>query len=119
MFGQVMSVPFLCAGGGFDSKAFMKKFSERFLHDVDSHAIVSRLEIKEVISEDVAYDIDHCSVSKGNEKLLLHLQKHADPDSISKLCEVMRSIPGYPKMSGLGRAMKEELDLLTSKCSMV
>ena len=119
MLGQVLSVPFLCAGEGFDSKAFMNKFSERFLQDVDSHVIVSRLEIEEVISEDVAYDIDHCSVRKGNEKLLLHLQKHADPDSISKLCEVMRSIAGYPKMSGLGRAMKQELDLLTSKCSWV
>ena len=119
MFGQVMSVPFLCAGGVFDSKAFMNKFSERFLHDVDSHAIVLRLEIKEVISTGVAHTIKHCDIGRGNEELFLHLQRHADPDSISKLCEVMGSIAGYPKMSGLGRAMKEELDLLTSKCSWV
>ena len=95
----------------------MNKFIERFLHNVDSHAIVSRLQIKEVISPAVAYRITNCSVEEGTDKLLIHLQRHANPDSISKLCEVMRSIPGYPKMSGLGRAMKEELDLLTSKCS--
>ena len=110
-----MSVPFLCAGGQFDSKAFMDKFSERFLNDVDSHAIVSRLEIKRVIPKGVAHTIKHCAMDEGNEALFLHLQNHADPDSISKLCDVMRSIAGYPRMSGLGRAMKEELDLLTSK----
>ena len=97
----------------------MDKFSERFLDDVDSHAIVRRLEIKKVISEGVAHSIKHCATGRGNEELFLHLKNHADPDSISKLCDVMRSIAGYPRMSGLGRAMKEELDLLTSKCSWV
>ena len=92
----------------------MDKFSGRFLDDVDSHAIVSGLEIKKVISEEVAYTVNHCSVREGNKALFLHLQNHADPDSVSKLCDVMRSIAGYPRMSKLGRAMKEELDLLTS-----
>ena len=94
----------------------MDKFSGSFLSDVDSHAIVSRLEIKRVIPKGVAYTIKHCAMDEGNEALFLHLQNHADPDSISELCDVMRSIAGYPRMSGLGRAMKEELDLLTS-CS--
>ena len=114
-----MSVPFLCAGGGFDSEAFMDTFSERFLNNVDSHAIVLRLEINKVISKGVAHTIKHCDISRGNEELFLHLKNHADPDSISKLCDVMRSIAGYPRMSDLGRAMKEELDLLTSKSSCV
>ena len=114
-----MSVPFLCAGGGFDSEAFMDKFSERFLDDVDSRAIVLRLEINKVISKSVAYTIEHCTIGSGNEVLFLHLKNHADPDSISKLCDVMRSIAGYPRMSELGRAIQEELDLLTSKSSCV
>ena len=109
--------PFLCAGGGFDSKAFMDKFSERFLSDVDSHAIVLRLEINRVISKSVAYTIKHSAIGRGNEELFFHLKNHANPDSISKLCDLMRSIDGYPRMSELGRAMKEELDLLTSKSS--
>ena len=114
-----MSVPFSCAGGGFDSEAFMDKFSERFLDDVNSHAIVLRLEIKKVISEDVAHTVKHCAIGRGNEELFLHLKNYADPDNISKLCDVMRSIAGYPRMSELGRAMKEELHLLTSKSSSV
>ena len=114
-----MSVPFLCAGGEFDFEAFMDKFSKRFLDDVDSRAIVLRLEISKVISEEVAHTIKHCAIGRGNAELFLHLKNHADPDSISKLCDVMRSIAGYPRMSELGRAMKEELNLLTSKSSCV
>ena len=106
-------------GGGFDSWAFMDKFSERFLDDVDSHAIVLGLVINKIISGGVARIIKHCTIGRGNAELLLHLKNYASPNSISKLCDVMRSIAGYPKMSELGRAMKEELDLLTSKCSCV
>ena len=114
-----MSVPFLCAGGGFDSEAFMNKFSGRFLNDVHSHAIATRLEINKIISKDVAHAVEHHSIGEGNEVLFVHLRKHASPDSISKLCDVMRSVSGYPRMIELGRAMKEELDLLTSKSSSV
>ena len=66
----------------FDCEAFMNKFSERFLRDVDSRVIASRLEIEKVISEDVAFLIKGCSRSKGNEELFLHLQKHSDTEYI-------------------------------------
>ena len=115
-----MSVPFLCAGaGGFVSEAFMDKFRERFLNYVNSHSIVSRLVIKEVIPEAVAFDIMCCSNTGGNGNLFLFLKYNADPDSISKLCDVMVGLAGYPKMNELGIDMKEELDLLTSKSSCV
>ena len=101
----------------FDSDTFMDKFKNRFLNSVDSRAIVLRLEIDKVISKDVAHNISRCATDTGNEKLFLHLRNYANPDSISKLCDVMMGIAGYPRMSGLGRAMKEELDLLTSRSS--
>ena len=114
-----MSVPSLCTGGVFDSRDFMDKFSEKFLNYVDSHTIVLRLKIEKVIPEEVAFTIKRCSNTGGNEVLFLFLKHNADPDSISKLCDVLRSTAGYPRMSELGRAMKEELDLLTSKSSCV
>ena len=98
----------------FDCEAFMDKFKERFLQSVDSHAIVLRLEIEKVISEDLAFTIErHCSRSTGNEKLFLHLRRNADPGSIHKLCDVMVREKGYAMMNELGRDMRRELDLLT------
>ena len=98
----------------FDCEAFMDKFKERFLQSVDSHAIVLRLEIDKVISEDLAFTIErHCSRSTGNDKLFLHLRRNADPGSIRKLCDVMVREEGYAMMNELGRDIRRELDLLT------
>ena len=97
----------------FDCEAFMDKFKERFLKSVDSRAIVLRLEIEKVISEDLAFTIEqHCS-STGNKKLFLHLGRNADPGSIRKLCDVMAREEGYAKMNELGKDIRRELDLLT------
>ena len=58
---------------GFDSESFMNKFKEEFLQFVDSHAIVRRLEIENVISERTAHIMENSSIGDGNEKLFLHL----------------------------------------------
>ena len=74
----------------FDCEAFMDKFKERLLQSVNSRAIVLRLEIENVISEDLAFAIErHCSRSTGNERLFLYLRRQAAPGSIRKLCDVM------------------------------
>ena len=99
----------------FDSEAFMDKFKDRFLQSVDSHAIMRRLEIEKVISEDLAFTIEHQGArTTGNEKLFLHLQRYADPEGIRKLCDVMITKDGYNNMIELGKDMKKYLDLLTS-----
>ena len=97
----------------FDCEAFMDKFKERFLQSVDSHAIVLRLEIEKVISEELAFTIKHHCRSTGNEELFLHLGRNADPGSIRKLCDVMVREEGYAMMNELGRDMRRELDLHT------
>ena len=97
----------------FDPEAFMDKFKDRFLQSVDSHAIVLRLEIEKVISKELSHNIKKQHIDGGNEELFLYLQRHADLEGIRNLCDVM-NIDGYPKMSKLGRDMKEYLYLLTS-----
>ena len=103
---------------GFDSESFMNTFKEEFLQFVDSHAIATRLEIENVISERTAHIMENSSKSDGNEKLFLHLQKQANPNSICKLCKVMTSKNGYQNMKRLGQKMKNYLDLLTSMYNM-
>ena len=93
----------------------MDKFKDRFLQSVDSHAIVRKLEIEKVISEDLAFTIEHQGArTTGNEKLFLHLRRYANPEGIRKLCIVMITKNGYDNMIELGRDMKKDLDLLTS-----
>ena len=105
--------PFLSAGEEFDSESFMNKFRGRFLKDVDSHAIVTRLEIEYIISDTLAHTIKHTTVKRGNEELLLYLRKHANAESIGKLCDVM--IGEDLVMQKLGQDMKEDLDKFTGK----
>ena len=93
----------------------MNRFSGRFLESVDSHTIVTRLEIEYIISKDLSYTINHSSVDRGNEELLLYLRKHADAESIGKLCDVMTSKDGYRVMQKLGKDMKEDLAKFTGK----
>ena len=107
--------PFLSAGEEFDSEAFMNRFSERFLKGVDSHTIVTRLEIDYIISDTLAHTIKHTTVNSGNEELLLYLRKYADVKSIGKLCDVMISKDGYRSMQKLGQDMKEDLAKFTGK----
>ena len=91
----------------------MDKFKERFLQSVDSHAIVLRLEIENVISEELAFTIkQHCR-STGNGEIFLHLRRNADPGSIRKLCDVMVREEGYAMMNELGRDIRRKLDLVT------
>ena len=96
----------------------MDKFKDRFLLSVDSHAIVLRLEIDKVISGKLSHSIKNQYVGDGNQELFLYLQRHADLEGIRNLCDVM-NVDGYPKMSKLGRDMKEYLYLLTSMYVLV
>ena len=96
----------------------MDKFKDRFLQSVDSHAIVLRLEAEKVISGKLSHSIKNQYVGDGNQELFLYLQRHADPESIRNLCDVM-NIDGYPRMSKLGQDMKKYLYQLTSMYVLV
>ena len=98
------------------SHDIMNKYKDRFLKYVDSHAIVARLQIDEVIPSRLAHAIKHHCSEEGTEELFLHFRENADPESINKLCDAMISKRGYANMIKLGEDMKKDL---ISKCVWV
>ena len=97
----------------------MSKFSKTFLEAVDSSAIVRRLEMEKVIPGELAYTIEKSYKGTGNELLFLHLQKHADPQSVHQLCKVMIDIKGYSNMQKLGQSMMDELKSTVFACKYI
>ena len=97
--------------GDFQSKLFLEKYKETFLQVVDAHAIRMRLEIDEVISKKLSFDMDRTSSDEATELLYLHLRDHATSQGIHKLCDAMTSKTGYGNMIKLGDKMKSDKDL--------
>ena len=100
----------LAGGSGFDCQQFMEKYKDRFLQFVDSRAIVFRLSTAGVIPPGLSCQLKSMNSIDGNHNLFLHLQSHADRDSLLKLCNVMINLTGYPNMSSLGQDMKRDLE---------
>ena len=96
------------------SATIIEKYKDRFLSYIDARAIVTRLEIDEVIPDTVSHKIQQSAPSVANEVLFLHLRSHSSLETLHKLCDVMIGMSGYPKMNKLGRLMKD--DLTTVSC---
>ena len=94
--------------------AIIEKYKDRFLVCIDARAIARRLEIEEVIPNRVSFKIENSAPDDANDHLFLHLRSHASRETLHKLCDVMISMRGYPKMNELGRVMKD--DLTTVSC---
>ena len=100
----------LAGGLGFDCGQFMEKYKYRFLALVDSCAIAIRLSTARVIPAGLSRRLENMDSTDGNHHLFLHLQSHADRNSLLQLCDVMINLIGYPNMSSLGRDMKRDLE---------
>ena len=89
--------------------AIIEKYKDKFLSYIDALAIVTRLEIEEVIPDTLSHKIQQSAPSVANEVLFLHLRSHSSLETLHKLCDVIISMRGYPKMNKLGRSMKDAL----------
>ena len=89
--------------------AIIEKYKDRFLSCIDARAIVTRLEIKEVIPNRLSFKIENSAPEDANDLLFLHLRSHSSLETLHNLCDVMISMSGYPKMNELGRSMKDAL----------
>ena len=81
----------------------------RFLVCIDARAIARKLEIAEVIPNRLSFEIENSAPDDANDLLFLHLQSHSSLETLHKLCDVMISMSGYPKMNELGKLMKDDL----------
>ena len=89
--------------------AVIEKYKDRCLSYIDACAIVTRLEIEKVIPDTVSHKIQRSAPSEANEVLFLHLRSHSSLETLHKLCDVMISKSGYPKMNELGQFIKDNL----------
>ena len=109
VLSRLSCVP-LAGGSGFDCRQSMEKYKDRFVQCVDSHAIIYRLLMEGIIPPYLSHQLQNVDSTTGTQLLFLHLQSHADRDSLLNLCHVMINLTGYPNMSSLGRDMKRDLE---------
>ena len=86
---------------------FLEKYKNRFLTNIDAHAIAEKLMVGKVIPDSVYNTIENSAPAEANEVLFVHLQSYSSPETLHKLCDVMHSMNGYNDMINLGRIMKE------------
>ena len=88
----------------------MERYKDRFLKYVLAYSIANKLRLYEVIPERLHHRIHHKQIteSEASQELFLHLQSHADSDTIHRLCGVMVDQNEYPHMRKLGEDMKND-----------
>jgi hypothetical protein len=96
----------------FDPDEFMEKYPG-FPKEVAALAICTKLKNKNVIGDDVAYNMEHTYEKKAAGFLYEHLKCRATTKNIRILCKVMidDGKQGYPRMKSLGEKMLEDKDL--------
>ena len=115
---QVQVYDFSFAGGEFDCKTFLEKYTDRFLGDVDPHEIARRLEIKKVISQNVCSKLLEAGKLIAVDMLYCHMRDHGSLETVHTLCDVMIDRDGLPNMNKLGRDMKQDLPVSCMWCNM-
>ena len=95
----------------FDCKDFFEKYKGRFLGSLHTHAIAQLLEIEKVIPESLCFELKRTSNDAATQMLYRHMRDYGSLETVHRLCDVMIGKEGYPKMSGLGRDMKEDLSV--------
>ena len=109
---------FSFAGGEFDCKTFLEKYTDRFLGDVDPHEIARRLEIKKVISQNLCSKLLEARKPTAVGILYIHMRDHGSLETVCTLCDVMIGRDGLPNMNKLGQDMKQDLPVSCVWCNM-
>ena len=94
----------------FNGDEFMDRY-DSFTAVVNGKKIAKRLFIEEVIPESLLHYIEKEAPRAGNEKLRMHLARHSTQSDIRKLCKIMITTRGHPKMRSLGLEMLQDKEL--------
>ena len=89
----------------------MSHFRDQFLDTVDVNAIVYELVRYKILSEDDVALITRTPGAKKQNILLYHsLIRSSSVSTLMTFCKVICDVHSYPKMRGLGEAMKTMLE---------
>ena len=104
-------VIFSSTAGKFDCTVFLLKHKDGFLKSVNTHAIAKALQIEEVIHQNLHFKLEKTRNDEATQMLFLHMRDNSSLEIVHRLCDVIISKKGFPKMSNLGQDMKEDLQV--------
>ena len=64
-----------------------------------------------MIPQNLHFELKKTSNDEATEMLFLHTRDNSSLETVHRLCNVMISKKGFPKMSNLGQDMKEDLQV--------
>ena len=93
------------------AKQVLDQFRDQFIEDMDANSVVM-----ELLHEGIIHEGDRREISKvhnpqeQNAILHLYLKKKCTNIALKTVCDLVIRVDGNPKMTALGKAMKERLE---------
>ena len=101
----VSHTPSFCA-----AEQVLNQLRGRLITDVNANCIVFELKHKNIIPDGLLAEITrNVDPSQQNQLLYRHLEMACTVEALMTVCDIMISVPGYPKMNQLGEDMKSML----------
>ena len=95
----------------------LSEYRERFISDVDVNMVVMELLNKSIISDSVQKSIAKADGPRQRSEILhAYLKGTCTKEAFRKVCSIIASVRGNPKMSALGEDMKRRLETGNGGC---
>ena len=98
----------------------LKEYRDRFISELDANAVVNELLYKGLIPAGVHKQLTetHC-LKQQNELLHACLMRTCTNEALMRICNIITSVQGNPKMSALGEDMQRKLEAGVCVCVSV
>ena len=92
------------------AEEFLVQFRDQFIRSMDADAVVYDLEYEGIISNgDLTKITTTPDTTIQNKILHACLKRKCDEDTLTRVCDMIITVQGNPKMAALGREMKCQL----------